>query len=180
MRSKRNAAKKVYGWYNRLLAKYNDFTHRNYLELHKRDYRGLRGWTMDRDEDSTTTLLAAGIIKAYSIRSGVVILDCEDIVTALQVDLPVIKNIDEKGNEVDTGFRLSRMLYFGIGYPENRDNGISVNNPADWFYEDQPELYQYLESESKFSNWCYNSVYNRGLFNKSKLKLSELLNWWSF
>ncbi len=174
-------AKRYMGDTNRLLAKYNDFTHRNYLELHKRDYRGLRVELWDiADEGSTPTLLAVGIIKAYSIRSGVVILDCEDIVTALQVDLPVIKNIDEKGNEVDAGFNLSRMLYFGIGYPENRDNGISMNNPADWFYEDQPELYQYLESESKFGLWCFNSVYNRGLFNKRSFKLSELVELMEF
>ena len=174
-------AKRYMGDTNRLLAKYNDFTHRNYLELHKRDYRGLRVELWDiADEDSTPTLLAVGIIKAYSIRSGVVILDCEDIVTALQVDLPVIKNIDEKGNEVDAGFELARMLYFGIGYPENRDNGISMNNPADWFYEDQPELYQYLESESKFGLWCFNSVYNRGLFNKRSFKLSELVELMEF
>lgn len=174
-------AKRYMGDTNRLLAKYNEFTHRNYLELHKRDYRGLRVELWDiADEDSTPTLLAVGIIKAYSIRSGVVILDCEDIVTALQVDLPVIKNVDEKGNEVDAGFNLSRMLYFGIGYPENRDNGISVNNPADWFYEDQPELYQYMESESKFGLWCFNSVYNRGLFNKRSFKLSELVELMEF
>lgn len=182
-RGMRGTAQKRYmGDTNRQKANLDDFTHRNYIERHKRDYRGLRVelWDISNEENEIPILLTVGIIKAYSIRNGVVIIDCEDITSALSISLPQVKTTDSKNAEIDYGFQMTRMLYFGLGAKENRDNGISLANTYDWFYETQSELFQYIEDDGSLERWCFDSIYTGFYFNKRSAKLIELVEMMEF
>lgn len=161
------------------LSKYrdNEFQNRNYLETNKRSLIGIRVELYDVDESHENELLAVGVIKGYSIRSGVTIIDCDDIMKTLDIDIPASKRNRNLDSEEDIPFGINTMLqrafisdiyYYNGSYDPNGED-VDIG----FFYETAPEISPYFE-EQKITEFI-NALYYTPMLDNRGVKLSEVL-----
>ena len=150
----------------------NEFQNRNYLESNKRSLVGFRVELRDCDLDHEDEIVAVGIIKGYSIRSGVMIIDCDDIMKSLEVDLPAVKTNRDLDTEEDMSFVMNLMLEQAFTYEYTKPTS-GTEADIDYFYETLPEIAPYIYQE-EFHNFVSSMGMSLTLSNRG-IKLNELL-----
>lgn len=157
------------------LSKYrdNEFQNRNYLETNKRSLIGIRVELYDIDEDHQNELLAVGVIKGYSIRSGVMVIDCDDIMKTLDIDIPASKRNRGLDTEEDIPFGINTILERAFISDTSPDVTDGEDFDIGFFYETAPEISPYFTEQEiiKFIN----GLYYTPLLDNRGVKLSEVL-----
>lgn len=163
------------------LSKYrdNEFQNRNYIETNKRSLIGIRVELYDIDEDHQNELLAVGVIKGYSIRSGVMVIDCDDVMKTLDIDIPASKRNRGLDTEEDIPFGINTMLerafILDIAHYDTNNEDVDIG----FFYETAPEISPYFTEQEiiKFINGLYYTplLDNRGIKLSEVLFLAEIL-----